>query len=495
MLSAMSQKLKYSILTSICGLLLWFGLVSCQAAHSLDNDAKVLHVVNRLSFGATAEQIEQVKSSGIEAYIKAQLAPESIPNSPKLEKNLAKLDTLGMSTHEAYNKYFISQQKRANLSPQEVKQRRQARRVVYHQAVESNLARAISSPHQLQEVMTNFWFNHFNVFARKNNIDLLVSNYENKIRGNSLGNFRDLLGETAKHPAMVIYLDNRLNSAPNSPGARGNARGLNENYARELLELHTLGVDGGYTQDDVVALARILTGWSTIGPQANREGDNGFVFHKNRHDFGDKVFLGKTIKGRGKEEVEEALDMLAAHPSTARFISYKLAQYFVADEPPNSLVEKLASTFQQSQGDIKSVLDTLFHSSEFNDPQYYHQKFKTPQQYLISLVRAADINNPNYNRLRGMLNQLAMPVFLCPTPDGYDNTQGAWLNPDSMLKRISLATAIANGNLNKKDPVDINKIEASLGGNLSAQTKEALAKSPSRLRAALLLGSPEMMYR
>ncbi|MDJ0634744.1 MAG: DUF1800 domain-containing protein [Xenococcaceae cyanobacterium MO_188.B29] len=485
MLSTMNQKLKYSILVPICGALLWFGLVNHKTATSLANDAQILHVVNRLSFGATAEQIEQVKSSGAEAYIKAQLAPESIPNSPKLEKHLAKLDKLSMSTSELYNKY---------VSPQQVKKIRQERKKVYQQAVESSLARAIASPHQLQEVMTNFWFNHFNVYGKKRMTDLLVGNYENQIREHALGNFRDLLTVTAKHPAMLFYLDNHLNTAPNSPGANGNSQGLNENYARELLELHTLGVEGGYTQDDVVALARILTGWG-VDRQERYGDENGFFFYKKRHDFGDKVFLGKTINGRGKEEVEEALDMLAAHPSTARFISYKLAQYFVADEPPNSLVEKLASTFQQSQGDIKSVLDTLFHSSEFNDPQYYQQKFKTPQQYLISLVRAADIENPNYNRLHGMLSQLAMPVFLCPTPDGYDNTQSAWLNPDSMLKRISLATAIADGTLDEKDSVDVNKIEASLGSNLSAQTKEALAKSPSRLRAALLLGSPEMMYR
>ncbi len=490
----MKQKIKYFLLLPICGALLWFGLVSQKQATSLADNARVLHILNRLSFGATAEQIEEVQSTGIEAYITAQLSPGSIPNSPKLEKNLAKLDKLGMSNTELYKKYFINNRRRKNLSPPQLKQIRQERRTVYQQAVESNLARAIASPCQLQEVMTNFWFNHFNVYARKAFGDLLVGNYENQIRNYALGNFRDLLGVTAKNPAMLLYLDNHLNTAPNSPGARGNAKGLNENYARELLELHTLGVEGGYTQADIIALARILTGWG-IDRQGRRGDANGFFFYKNRHDFGDKVFLGTTIQGKGKEEVEQALDILAAHPSTARFISYKLAQYFVADEPPNSLVKKLANTFQKTEGDIKSVLKTLFYSSEFNDPKYYRQKFKTPQQYLISLVRAAEIANPNYNRLRGMLNQLAMPVFNFPTPDGYEYTQSAWLNPEAMLKRISLATAIANGALNKEDPVDVSKIEASLGSNLSTQTKQALEKTPPRLRAALLLGSPEMMYR
>ncbi len=491
----MKQKLKYLLLLPILGILLWFGLVSQQQADSLVDESQVLHTLNRLSFGATAEQIDRVKSTGIEAYIQAQLSPESIPNSPKLEKQLAKLDKLDLSTQELFQRYLLNPQKRAKLSSQEQEKIKKGRRTVYQQAIESHLSRAIYSPHQLQEVMTNFWFNHFNVFARKGFGDLLVGNYENQIRNHALGNFRDLLGATAKHPAMLLYLDNRLNTAPNSPAGQRNQTGLNENYARELLELHTLGVDGGYTQEDVIALARILTGWGIIGRQARRAGDNGFFFYERRHDFGDKVFLGKTIKGKGAAEVEEALDILTAHPATAHFISYKLAQYFVADRPPNSLVDKLASTFQETDGDITTVLDNLFHSAEFNDPQYYRQKFKTPQQYIFSLVRAADIENPNYNRLRGMLSRLGMPVFLCPTPDGYAQTQDAWLNPEAMLNRVSLATAIANGALDKEDSIDLNTIKASLDNNLSAETKEALAKTPPRLRAALLLGSPEMMYR
>ena len=490
----MKQKLKYFLLLPICGALLWFGLASNRTSASLIDDARVIHILNRLSFGATAEQIEEVKQSGIEVYIKAQLSPESIPNSPKLEQHLAELDTLNTSTSRLYKKYVLNKQERESLSPQKIKQIHQERRKVYQQAVEAHLARAIASPHQLQAVMTNFWFNHFNIFAKKNFSDLLVGSYENQIRNYALGNFRDLLGVTAKHPAMLLYLDNHLNTAPKSPGARGNAKGLNENYARELLELHTLGVDGGYTQADIIALARMLTGWG-IDRQGKRGDENGFFFYENRHDFGDKVFLGTTIKGKGEEEVEQALDMLAVHPATARFISYKLAQYFVADEPPDSLVKKLASTFQKTEGDIKTVLDTLFHSPEFNDPQYYNNKFKTPQQYIISLIRAAEIANPNYNRLRGMLHQLAMPVFLCPTPDGYENIQAPWLNPEAMLTRISLATAIANGALDKEYSVDVTKIKASLGSNLSARTKETVDKNRPRLRAALLLGSPEMMYR
>ena len=490
----MKHKLKYGLSIAFCTLFLWLGLVSCQAANSLVNDAQVIHVLNRLSFGATAQQIEQVKSTGIEAYIKTQLSPASIPKSPNLEKHLAKLDKLEANPRTLYKRYVLTRQQRAKLTPPQIKQLRQERQKVFRQVVEANLARAIASPRQLEEVMTNFWFNHFNVYGKKRFTDLVLADYTNQIRNYALGNFRDLLGMTARHPAMLLYLDNHLNTAPKSPGARGNAKGLNENYARELLELHTLGVDGGYTQADVVALARILTGWG-LDRRGNLGDKSGFFFYRKRHDFSDKLFLGHTIKGRGAEEVEQALDILAVHPSTARFISYKLAEYFVADRPPASLVKKLAKTFQKTDGNIQAVLNTLFHSSEFNDPQYYHTKFKNPQHYLISLVRAAEIEKPNYNRLRGMLNQLAMPMFLCPTPDGYHNTQAPWLNSEAMMTRISLAAAIAHGALNRKDTVDAARIEANLGNNLSTQTQKAISNTPSKLRAALLLGSPEMMYR
>ena len=490
----MQNQPKHWLFSPLCGVLPWFELASQQQATNSVNPARVLHTLNRLSFGATPAQIEQINSTGIEAYIQAQLSPESIPQSSKIENQLAQLDKLQTSVSELYAKYVISKKQRESLSKKKFKELLKERAQIYQQATEAHLARAIASPRQLQEVMVHFWFNHFNVFAKKNVTDLWIGDYESRIRNHALGNFHDLLLVTAKHPAMLLYLDNHLNTAPNSLRGKRRGRGLNENYARELLELHTLGVDGGYTQADVIALARILTGWS-IDRQGSRGDKSGFLFLKRSHDFRDKVFLGTTIKGRGKEEVEEALDMLAHHPSSARFISYKLAQYFVADRPPTSLVEKLASTFQTTAGDIKSVLDTLFHSAEFNNTQYYNNKFKTPQQYIISLVRAAEIENPNYNRLRGMLNKLAMPIFLCPTPDGYENTQAFWLNPEAMIKRINLATAIANGSLNKEDSINLETIKASLGNNLSAKTRSTLDQTTPELRPALLLGSPEMMYR
>ncbi|HHP7231651.1 MAG TPA: DUF1800 domain-containing protein [Xenococcaceae cyanobacterium] len=463
---------------------------------------KVLHYISRLSFGVTPGQISQVQAQGIENYLQTQLNPESIPESPVLKRSLAKLDTLNQNPpdlFETFKKYRLNNQPNNgnNLSTAEQKKLSQKRvkfrRKVVEQAQTAHLLRSILSERQLQEVMVNFWFYHFNVFFDKRVALFWLADYENEIRTHALGNFRDLLATTAHHPAMLIYLDNDLNVAPNDK-AKGNLKGINENYARELMELHTLGVDGGYTQQDVTALARIFTGWG-VDQKGNLGDENGFMFYQKRHDYSDKVFLGQTIPGTGIEEAETALDILASHPATARFISYKLAQYFVADNPPKSLVDRLSAQFLDSQGNIKVVLDTLFHSPEFNDPQYYHNKFKTPYQYLVSLVRASKIENPNLKRLSGMLTQLSMPIYGCISPDGYKNTQVAWLNPEGMLRRISFANAIANGAISNEQAVNSQRLQKTLGNKFSPTTTNAIAQSPSRLSSTLIFGSPEMMHR
>lgn len=493
----MKLKSKHWIFLLICGAILWLGLVQKQAS-GLVKDSQIVHLLNRLSFGPTFGQIEQVRAKGVETYLQEQLSPESIPESSQLELQLSQLETLTMSPIELFQKYVpnpqIKEKKGRELSKEEKDTLHQQRWRVLHQSVEGRLARAIASKRQLQEVMVDFWFNHFNVYSKKAIASIWVGDYDNDIRTHVLGHFRDLLEVTARHPAMLIYLDNEVNTNPNSPGARGRFKGLNENYARELMELHTLGVDGGYTQADVNALARIFTGWGIDRSGSNGD-ENGFFFDENRHDFSDKVFLGTTISGSGIQEGEQALDILAAHPATARFISYKLAQYFVADEPPKSLVDKLAEKFRNTDGDIRTVLDTLFHSTEFNDPQYYGKKFKTPYQYLISLVRAGRIHNPDYKKLKEMLDKLGMPVYGCLTPNGYANTKDIWLNPDGVLRRISLATEIAIGALDKKNPVNAEDLSATLNDYLSPQTKQVLNNSPPKLRATVMLGSPEMMYR
>jgi uncharacterized protein (DUF1800 family) len=349
--------------------------------------------------------------------------------------------------------------------------------------------------------MVDFWYNHFNVYAQKGLDHLWVGDYEREaIRPYALGHFRDLLEATAKHPAMLFYLDNWQNVDPNSFTRSGKkSRGINENYARELMELHTLGVNGGYTQDDVIALAHILTGWGFRGrPKGSSEVSYEFYFNDRRHDDSDQVFLGRSIQGDGEQEVEEALDILAKSPATAKHICFQLAQYFVADDPDPALVEQLAQKFESTDGDIRAVLQAIFESPQFWDEKNYGNKFKTPYQYIISAVRASGEEVTNYRPLIGMLQQLGMPFYECQTPDGYKNTQEAWLNPDGMLRRINFATALAFGRININDdqfPIPYDDLMGVFGDSLSSSTREVIQNAPARLRAVLVLGSPEMMKK
>lgn len=494
---------------------LWMSVIVPSGATPAD--PKVLHLLNRLSYGARPGDVERVTQMGTDRYLQQQLNPASIPESPALSRQLSSLETLKMSPVSLFQAFNPrAGQPDQKPSPQVRQMNRQNARQVVEEAVQARLLRAVESDRQLEEQMVDFWFNHFNVFSGKGLTRLWVGSYENQaIRPHALGKFRDLLGATAQHPAMLFYLDNWQNTAPDSPGARGRLKGLNENYARELMELHTLGVNGGYTQQDVIALAKIFTGWG-LSRAGRQDGDgSGFYFDAKRHDFSDKVFLGQTIKGSGKAEGEQALDMLAKHPATARHISFQLAQYFVADRPPQSLVDRLSQRFLETDGDIRLVLETLFKSSEFGDSRHFGQKFKTPYQYLVSAMRATGKSVTNAAALQASLQQLGMPLYGCQTPNGYDNTESAWLNPDAMTRRLSFATAIASGQfpalrsrgqnaeLNRqaatqgaaKGPVDANQLLITLGDRFSDNTRQAIAASPSQLRTALILGSPEFMRR
>jgi uncharacterized protein (DUF1800 family) len=275
--------------------------------------------------------------------------------------------------------------------------------------------------------MVDFWFNHFNVVRGKGPDHVLIGNYEdNAIRPYVMGRFRDLLGATAKHPAMSFYLDNWLSISPTAdsrarvPGTRKTTAGLNENYARELMELHTLGADGGYSQADVTALARILTGWS-MDPRRAVNGQ-AFRYFPALHDYSDKVWLGRAVQVKGKAEGEWALDVLASGPATAHHLSYELAQYFVADDPPPALVDRLTQRFLATDGDIRAVLETLFKSPEFRDPTNFGAKFKTPYQYVVSVVRAGDVTVNNVRPLLAALNRMGMPLYGCQSPD--EHTRG-----------------------------------------------------------------------
>jgi uncharacterized protein (DUF1800 family) len=364
------------------------------------------------------------------------------------------------------------------------------------------LTRDVESPRQLEQVMTEFWFNHFNVCITKGLDHVLVGPYEDQaIRPYALGKFRDLLGATCHHPAMLFYLDNWQNTAPQSGGSKGRFKGLNENYARELMELHTLGVDGGYAQKDVIELAKILTGLGIAGPAQRQQlepvGPYGAYFASNRHDFSEKDFLGRRVSGKGEQEIEDALDTLARHPSTAHHISYQLAQYFVCDEPPTTLVDKMAARFKASDGDIKAVLRELFNSNEFWDPKYQSAKYKTPLRYAVSILRATDAHPQKFDVLAQFMRLQGEPLYGCLTPDGYKNTKEAWLNPDGFLNRLNFATVVGSGNVRSllSTAPEYRQLGATISGSkFSAKTVAVVAKAPDPLKSAVVLGSPEFMH-
>jgi uncharacterized protein (DUF1800 family) len=483
--------------TVAVSILLWAWAILPAGA----TDSKILHAINRLSFGAHPGDVERIQSMGVSQYIQEQLHPERLSLPVSLTNKLDRLTSLRLNTTQLAAAYGQT----PKLSPLERSEKRRQSKVILDEAIQARLLRSIESPRQLAEVMVDFWYNHFNVAASKGINRVWVGNYEQQaIRPHVLGKFRELLGATAQHPAMLNYLDNWQNTAPNSPGARGQFKGLNENYARELMELHTLGVQGGYTQKDVTTLAKILTGWGYRRLNQKKGGEPfTFFFDPQRHDFSDKNFLGKTIIGSGEPEVNQALDILAKSPATAKFVSYQLAQYFVSDQPASSLVDRMQQRWLQTDGDLRSVLATMFSSSEFWAPQAFQTKFKTPYQYIVSTVRATGLDIQNTKPLANQLQQLGMPLYNCVTPDGYKNTRSAWLNENAMIQRLNFATSLGNGRLllnvaeNAQPivvaPIDADRLNLTMGLFISAVTQKKIASSNPYLRASLLLGSPDFM--
>jgi uncharacterized protein (DUF1800 family) len=326
------------------------------------------------------------------------------------------------------------------------------RQAVVAELIENKLQRAVYSQRQLEEVLVDFWLNHFNVYRDKNTVGMMLTSYErDAIRPHVLGRFRDLLLATARHPAMLSYLDNfQSRSAPEnapSPGGGfvsvgGPNQGLNENYGRELLELHTLGVNGGYTQADVINVARAFTGWTIFDPQRYGE----FQFNPQMHDRAEKVVLGQKFpRGGGEEEGVRIIDMLAVHPSTARFISFKLAQRFVADEPPAALVDRMAATFSKTGGDLRAVMETLLLSREFMSEGAWQAKVKTPFELVTSALRALDADVSDTTALAFRLSEMGMPLYARIDPKGYPNTADAWSGSAGLLARINFANALTTG--------------------------------------------------
>ena len=479
------------------------------AAGNTAADRRIIHVLDRLAFGPSLDDFRHVQQIGVARYIAEQLDPAAIPEPIELRWRLAQFGTLNLDPvrlRQLFGPLLPVLGMKPTLA--EVSDQQQRARAVTDQAAAARIYRAVLSPRQLLEVMVNFWFNHFNVFDGKGLDRIWIGNYEEVIRQHAFGRFRDLLFAVAKHPAMLVYLDNTLSSAPGSPGAHGGTKGLNENFAREVMELHTLGVDGGYTQADVVTLARVFTGWVVNRPDAREFPEDAAVFVGARHDFSPKVFLGVPLNGRGRAEGEEALDILARSPKTAHHIAFELAQYFVADAPPPRLVDRLAARFSETGGDIREVLKSLFASPEFwASPG---EKYKTPYEFVISAVRVAGVAVLSPRPILAAMNRLGMPLYGCQTPDGYRNTEEAWLSPDASLQRIDFAVKFARGGLpvsrptdailaaalpGRQMPADASRLEAIFGSTLSSTTRAALVLAAPALRAALILGSPDFMRR
>ena len=418
--------------------------------------------------------------------------------------------------------------------------------VVVDELMQAKVVRAAYSERQLDEVMTDFWFNHFNIFVNKGADRFLVTGYErDAIRPHVLGKFEDLLVATAQSPGMMFYLDNWLSVGPHSdvalniaanardrrgrlvrPPGKGKPKqpsGLNENYGRELMELHTLSVNGGYSQKDVTEVAKVFTGWTIERP--NQGG--GFKFEPRMHEPGDKMVMGHRIKQNGEKEGREVLHLLAHNPRTAHFISQKLAMRFVSDDPPPALVDRMTQTFLKKDGDIREVLRTMFKSPEFWAPQTYRAKVKTPFEFVVSAVRASGAQVDDARQLVGTLNNMGMMPYGMMPPTGYSMKADTWVNSSALLGRMNFALGLASGKVHGVS-VDAAQLgqgatdaeqalarleDTLLAGDISKQTHDTISEQledpkitqrrlddPSRppnvgAIAGLILGSPEFQKR
>lgn len=488
----------------------------------IDRDpAFARHLLNRFGYGPRPGDIDRLVATGAAAWLDEQLAPASATPDPRIATALAPLASL-QQNHTATLATFARLQGDA-LRPGLGETERAAAnrelnalvRRINDESRQDRLVRALYSGRPLEESLVEFWFNHFNVFAGKESVRVTAGFFEREaIRPHVLGRFRDLLGATARHPAMLNYLDNwqsvadgfRFPAQLPMPAGFVPPRGLNENYARELLELHTLGVDGGYTQGDVRELARVFTGWSF--DRRNPGTDHAFRFYAARHDRGDKTLLGARIDGDGVQQGERALDRLAAHPSTARHVARRLARAYVADVPPPALVERLAARFAATGGDLREVVRALATSPEFTDPAIRGGKFKTPYHYVLSSARAVGAEPAEVLPLAQAIARMGMPIHGCVTPDGWKDTRDAWLNAEALRQRVAYAVQLAGGTSRAAEAVptlrpvrldaaatSIEPLPEPVAAALGAVARDALAGLPARERLAAALASPDFMRR
>jgi uncharacterized protein (DUF1800 family) len=588
---------------------------SASSGPSLTEDQKIVHVLNRLGYGARPGDVERVRAMGIDAYVRQQLHPETIDDKAA-DEAVDRLDAVKLSSSQLMDSFwkdvrnFLQMQMaagnademkvrygvdmskargaagpatRPTTAPVDLSNPAKATKppeenldqVASHDAIravgelqQAKIMRAVLSERQLNEVLVDFWSNHFNIDVKKAPAHALkIADEREVIRPHVLGRFRDLLGASAHSPAMLFYLDNNENSVArersmleqkaielyvgykfgmSAQGLIPAKEGPNENYGREILELHTLGVDGGYTQKDVQEVARCFSGW-TYSPFNGK-----FNFEANRHDKGQKVVLGQTIPaGGGIKDGEMVLDLLARHPSTAKFISRKLCQRFVSDEPPAELVERVAQVFRDTDGDLRKVVEAIVTSPEFFSPQAYRSKVKSPFEYAVSAVRATGgqfvepasplftkvgavaegagtmgygserLSSAKHKSLNWHIHEMGQPLFAHAAPNGYPEVSRQWVSPGALIDRLNFALALTDGGVTgiRADPAALVKggdadqpaavlealTQSLLHGDVTPSTQKTLEKNGlpqdgqgtvnvAKL-TALILGSPEFQRR
>jgi uncharacterized protein (DUF1800 family) len=507
----------------------------------LTEDQAVMHALNRLGYGPRPGDVERIRAMGLDKWVEQQLHPESIDDSA-LDERLEQYSTLKMSSKKLLDDFPQPNQavKREGLTKDEYKEQMEQKRQdalaqmlptgndnfdkanqqlakiqgpnrIVAELSMAKLDRAVYSNRQLDAVMEDFWFNHFNVFANKGADKWFVTSYvRDTIRPRTMGKFQDLLVATAQSPAMLFFLDNWMSADPAayqrmkaemearrrryqgifaggaapqpgtfpgpSPVPVGNTapkkkddRGLNENYGREVMELHTVGVDAGYTQEDVIAMAETLTGWTVHEPRKDPE----FFFDERIHAQGKKVVMGRTFNYGGIKDGEESLKFLANHPSTARFISTEMARHFVSDDPPQSLIERMTKNYESTNGDIRSLLKTMIYSPEFWSKDAYRAKVKTPYELVASTARALNADVPVMLPLTNWVGRMGEPLFLCQPPTGYSDKAETWVNTGALLNRLNFALSFA-GDKMAGASVNLNEL---LGPPASTDPNIALARS------------------
>ena len=471
--------------------------------------------LDRVTYGPSTATVDEYRKLGRRRFLDEQLHPKDVHLPQPAADQVAALDLSHANAADLLATVFKEQQ-RINALPDATQKQAERKALndkgnrLAYEAARREILRAVYSPAQLQEQLTWFWLNHFSVFQYKANDAWLVGDYaEHAIRPRALGHFRDLVMATLTHPAMLQYLDNAQNAAGH----------INENYARELMELHTLGVGSGYTQQDIQELARVLTGVGVnasgnepkLKPEWLRlyRHDGAFEFNPARHDFGGKTLLGQHIDGGGLSEVEQAVDLLVSQPACAQFVSRKLAIYFVADNPPRTLTDRMAKTFQKTHGDIAEVLETMLKSREFTVS--LGAKFKDPMHFVVSTVRLAYDSKSiiNTHPVVNWLNALGEPLFGRQTPDGYPLTESGWASSGQISRRFEIARAIGSGNGGLFEPEDGRPAAttgfpqlstrlyfAAVEPFLSSNARTALDHAGSQLEwNTYLLASPDFNYR